>query len=63
MMFYEAFLAPTPKSFQTVNIDLARTESFAMVYFEVTVAAKHETVIAPEFVGIDNATTANSLDG
>lgn len=63
MVLDKAFLGPTPESLQAVDVDLAGREMFSVVYLQVSVAAKHEAVIAAELIRVNDTAPADLLDG
>ncbi len=56
MMFNKSFFSITPKTFNTVNIDLTRGESLFMVYFQVPISTKYQRIIAFEFICVNKGT-------
>jgi hypothetical protein len=52
----------TPEPFQAVDVHLSGRKGFAVIDPQVAVAAKHQTVIAAELVGIDEAAATDGLD-
>jgi hypothetical protein len=63
MMLDKSLLGPAPKTLQSVDIDFAGREPFAVIDFQVSVAAKHQAIIATELIGIYDAASAHGLDG
>ena len=62
MVLDQTLLGPTPKPLQAVNVNLAGGEVLLMVYFQVPVAAEHQTVVALELVCIDDRASADFFD-
>jgi len=63
MIFHQTFLGKTPETFKAVNVDFAGSEGFAMVNLEMPVATECQRIIAVKFIGANNASAANLLDG
>jgi len=59
----ESFLGEAPESFQAVDINLSSGKPLSMIDLEVSISAKHESVIAFEFIGIDDGSPLNHFDG
>jgi hypothetical protein len=62
-MLNEPFLGVTPETFQSVDVYLSVGEPFLMVDLQVPVSATHQSVIASEFISIDNRTSSYCLEG
>lgn len=62
MVFHDALLGVAPEALQPVDIHPATREVFPVVHTKVSVAAKHERVVALIFVRVDDASPANFLD-
>jgi hypothetical protein len=63
MEFYDSFLSKTPESLYPIDIDLTGGKKLFVIDFDVAVSAEHETVVAFEFIGIDDTASANSFNG
>jgi len=63
MVLDQPLFSITPESFHPININLARGKAFSMVNFEMPVTAKHQGVIALEFIGIHDGSPPDRLDG
>ena len=63
VVLHQPLFSLTPKPFQAVDVDPAGGEQLLVVYFQVPVAAKHQTVVAAEAISIDHAASADLLDG
>ena len=62
-MFNKTFLRKTPESFYPIDIDFARGKSLRMVNFKVPESAKHQRIVAFEFVRTDNGLSSNGFNG
>ena len=63
VVFDDSLFGPTPESFQAVDVYPASGEMLPMIDLQVPVATKHQGVIDPIAVGIDDAATAHLGDG
>jgi hypothetical protein len=61
--FYDSFFGKAPESLHPVDIDFTGGKELFMVDFDVTVPAKHEAVVAFEFIGINDTASANRFHG
>lgn len=57
------FFCITSKPFQAIEINLASAKSFSMVNSEMPITTNHQGVIPSEFIGIDDRTSSNYLEG
>jgi len=62
MVLNESFFSITPESFNTINVNLARSKAFSMVNFEMSVTTKHQRVVALELIGINDGSPSDSLN-
>jgi hypothetical protein len=58
----QTFLGEGPKTFEPVHIDLSTRISLFMIDPEMPIPAKHQSVIAPKFIGVDDRSATNRLD-
>lgn len=63
MEFYQSLLGETPKAFEAIDIYLARREALPMIDPEMTIAAEHKSIIAPELVGVYDRSATDRFDG
>jgi len=61
-MFNQPFFSVGPEALQAVDVYLARTETPLMIDPEMAVAAKHQSVVTTEFVGINDAAPVDHLN-
>ena len=59
MMLNESFLGIAPEAFQAVDVDLAPGEVFAVINLKVPETAEHESIVASEFIGVDDRASLN----
>lgn len=59
---YKPFLGVTPKTFNAVYVNFAVGKELFMVEIDMPIAAKHERVVAPEFVGIDDTAAPHGFN-
>ena len=62
MEFDQSLLGKTPKSFEAVNIHLARREALPMIDTKMTIATEHKGIIAPELIGINDRAATDRFD-
>ena len=62
-MFYQTFFGITPKTFQAVDVNFASGKFLMMIDFQMPVSTMHQSVIASEFIGINNRASANCFNG
>jgi len=63
MVFYQSFFGITPEAFEAVNINLASGKFLMMIDFQVPVSAIHQSIIASEFIGINDGASSDCLNG
>lgn len=62
MEFSESFFGKTPEAFQAIDIDFSTGEDFSMIHSEMTVSAKHQGIVSPEFVRVNDRSSADGFD-
>ena len=50
----QAFLGKGPKTFEPVHVDFSTRISLFMIDPEMPISAKHQRIIAPKFIGVDD---------
>lgn len=63
MVFYQSFFGITPEAFQAVNIHLASGKFLMMIDLQVPVSAIHQSIVASEFIGINDGASSDCLNG
>ena len=61
--FDQPFLGVAPKSFEAINIDLARREALPMINTKMTIAAEHKSIITPELIRVYDRPATDCFDG
>jgi hypothetical protein len=52
----------TPKALDAVDVNLAAGKMFLVVNLDMPVSAEHQSVVAPEFVGVNDAASSDHFD-
>lgn len=63
MEFDQSLLGETPKSFEAINIHLARREALPVIDSKMTIATEHKSIIAPELIRVDDGSATDRFDG
>ena len=62
MKLSQPLLGITPKTFQTVDVNFSMGEAFSMIYSQMPIPAKHQCIIASEFICVDNGAPTNRFN-
>ena len=63
MKFDQPFLGVTPKSFEAININLARREALPMIDTKMTITAEHKSIVPPELIRVHDRPATDRFDG
>jgi len=58
----QPFFGEGPEAFQSIDVDFSARVSLFVIDPQMAIAAEHQRVIAPEFIGVDDRSATDRLD-